>query len=131
MKVEIVEVADPGSGQVVFRLAGARDAASGYWSSGEDAQVGECAVELDVPGEVTAWSVVAPPEPPESAVVDVDGGVAITAEVLPREDADGAFALRVGVGVVLVELSGDVSAVAPGTWVSLSVPKVVLYPFSA
>ncbi|GAA2660725.1 MULTISPECIES: hypothetical protein [Actinosynnema] len=130
MKVEIVEVADPGSGQVVFRLAGARDTASGYWSSGEDAQVGESTVELDVPGEVTAWSVVAPPEPPESSVADVDGGVAITAEVLPGEDAD-AFALRVGVGVVLVELSGDVSAVAPGTWVSLSVPKVVLYPFSA
>ncbi|MFC1416548.1 hypothetical protein [Streptacidiphilus cavernicola] len=85
-------------------------------------------MEIDVPEEVTDWTV-APPSPgsiegPEGGTVTVTGTV-----IGVGEEDDPVVELRVGDGILLVETDDSRRALAPGGSVAFRTSRILLHPY--
>ncbi|GAA2024100.1 hypothetical protein GCM10009839_22350 [Catenulispora yoronensis] len=127
MRVEIARVADVG-GAVEFRCDAGT--AVGYWE-GRPPSVGDVVdVEVDVPDDVTEWSVRGDVV---AGVLEVMGdGTRVRVAGTVEEIGDPVVVLRVGSGVILVEfvdgelvVGGSAGASVVGGGPELSVGSVV------
>jgi hypothetical protein len=129
MRIEITRVLDAPAGQVAFRCALGQ--ASGCWTGLAPAQPGEFDVELEIPEEITDWTVLDTPSL-GSILGGVEGesGVSITGTVVDiGEGDDPVVGVRLGSDIVLIEAPDRKWEIEPGNVVSLNVPIIRLYPY--
>jgi hypothetical protein len=129
MRVEITRVLDPSEGRVAFRCAVGH--ASGCWAGSAPARLGEFDVELEIPEDITQWTVLDAPAPGSIAGgVEGDPSVSITGTVVDiGEGDDPIVGVRLGPDIILIEAPDRKWEITPGDVVSLRVSVVRLYPY--
>jgi hypothetical protein len=95
----------------------------------EQARTGRFDVELDVPEEVEEWAPATSRATAISGAAEAGAEVHITCEVLGVAD-DGVVEVRVGTGVLLVEIPNGRHDLPLGGLISFRAAEIQLHPYN-
>jgi hypothetical protein len=94
------------------------------------AQGGGYHVEFEIPEDIEEWRTVASDRASISGSVDTEAGISITGEVGNIGDGDDPVVeLKVGSGILLVEILNRKSELARRGFISFRSPDIQLYPY--
>ena len=128
MRVEVLDVLDRAQRIVRFRCESGT--ASGRWMGSTPVETGQLDVELEIPEVVTEWTAAASDTASLAEAAGTGCAALITGQVVRYDDGDDQVVeIRVGSGILLIEIPDRRSELVPEGFISFRTPEVQLYPY--
>ena len=129
VRVEVLRVLDPVREIVFFSCAAG--SAPGRWMGAEPAHTGFFDIEFEVPDDITEWTSAATASG-ISGTPEAGAEVRVECEVERVGDGDDSVvAVRLGSGILLVEVPDGRSSLTAGDLISFRTSEILLHPYFA
>jgi hypothetical protein len=124
MRITITDIRDA---ERLVSFTSAAGAASGIWRGSRSPQIGQCDVELDIPGRLRWGHGIAKSNRTSAGLRELDGECELVGRAIEWDGA-GVLTIEVGGGIVLVETADRPADDVVAGYVALRVPVLELYP---